>query len=334
MDGRERFIKRYGTYAQYVSVFPDGTEVPWNPLTIGEYLSFVNNLYYSPDEIEDIIFKKCVPDPYFHKDPNLKAGTVSTVSFAILANSSPQTIEELNAILNYHRNSIYSNIIEELVIHVCWAFPSYKIEDVYALDYDTFLKRVAQAEYKLMRSGIIQKPFTIQNTQNIEEQQMQPREEKLEKRLRENKKLREKFEKQRDMISEQQGQKVVKTEAGPVIVSPIITDQKSVVITKDMELAHNILSQNKEESIKMVNETLPIYQDYIDKINNGEKLTPSMIKTIEQKKEEALKRMEKNKEEYTKRLAEERKTKQKEYINLQRKFEKSLNKKQKKKLQK
>ena len=38
---------------------------------------------------------------------------------------------------------------------------SYKLEDIYAMDYETFLFRLAQAEAKLLTMGVIKEPFVI-----------------------------------------------------------------------------------------------------------------------------------------------------------------------------
>ena len=76
-------------------------------------------------------------------------GVISTVVKMILYMSGARRPEELFDHLEKHRRDV-GNIEEQLLITICKAFPSYTPEDLESLDWQTILKRAAQAEAVLM----------------------------------------------------------------------------------------------------------------------------------------------------------------------------------------
>jgi hypothetical protein len=159
--------KSYG--GVYVTAFDDGFLVPWKPLSIGDFLK------YSQDRqrgiipvvcLEDEIFLKCVQDESILRQmPFLKAGIVTTVVINIWQFSGPSGIEEFTNDLNTARYLLDSpdvRILHELVQLISIAFP-YKPEEIYEMDYQKFLFRVAQSEKKLLQMGIfLKEPITVQ----------------------------------------------------------------------------------------------------------------------------------------------------------------------------
>lgn len=154
---------KYGS--GYCTVFDDDIIIHWTPLSIGDFIKY--ELLFKSNSlpiaiIEDEIFKKCVKDKEYIKDINfLPAGLISTVAQNIYDYSGPATIQEFNDFLDYNREQ--SDIpFHQMVTWIVRAFPSYKLEDIYSLEYETFMLRLAQAESLLMRLGIIKEPIYMQ----------------------------------------------------------------------------------------------------------------------------------------------------------------------------
>jgi hypothetical protein len=156
----------------YVTCISKDIKIPWRPLSLGDYLKYVRD--YSrqvipPSILEDEIFKSCVVDKTFIRQmPFMKAGIISTVVQNIWEASGPGGIDEFNQDLETARMSLFSDgtrVLQDLVQLITMAFP-YKPEEIYAMDYETFLLRVAQAEKKLLEMGMIQEPVDIVDGNN------------------------------------------------------------------------------------------------------------------------------------------------------------------------
>lgn len=96
--------------------------------------------------IEENIWEECVIEhsyPSNYQDMN--AGVVSTVARLIIRLSSPMSIEEIKDDLDATREGLV-DIRDQIVTKICEAFPAYKPEDVEKMDWQTQVKRLAQAE--------------------------------------------------------------------------------------------------------------------------------------------------------------------------------------------
>ena len=98
---------QYGTC--FATILPDGTEVAWRPLSIGEFIEYdrlIKSGLYPLAYIENEVFIKCVQNKYLVDSiDTLNAGIISSVAATIIQYSGPHTIEELNYLLNLHRNT-------------------------------------------------------------------------------------------------------------------------------------------------------------------------------------------------------------------------------------
>lgn len=157
--------QKYGT--GYVTVLPDGQFIPWKPLPLSDYIQFQHDSNYgvtSFTQIENEVFKKCVLDNTLVRQLDfLKAGTVTTVAQNVWQYSGPTGINAFNDDLERARAEIRGDnvrAINDLVRIVTMAF-SYTPDDVYAMDYHTFLLRVAQAEDKLLFLNAIEEPIQM-----------------------------------------------------------------------------------------------------------------------------------------------------------------------------
>lgn len=88
------------------------------------------------------------------------AGTVPTVVQNIMMFSGPGSIDQFNQQLNSAR-VVASMAMHEMVGVICRAFAAYTPEQVYALKYDDFLLRLAQAESMLMKAGVLTQPLEL-----------------------------------------------------------------------------------------------------------------------------------------------------------------------------
>jgi len=330
-DERKRLQSIFGNKAKYVSVLADDKEVPWNPLSIGDFLKFTYETDELPDEIDDQVFKKCVTDPYYTSNlDNQLAGTIPSTVNSILKASVPQTEDEFNYLLGRYRQQINTVNLEQLVLLICRAFPAYKPEEVYEMDIYTFCKRVVQSETKLMEMGMLKYPIIIGMTPEEFEKQQKASiaQEKMKKRKLRSENLSAEPKKDiKEFFNE-----YVKNKPTSV---PDTNPEKFVVTNQEVSELNAALTGGEKNDIdflkeKMLKETLPIYKDYLEKMKHG-KITSDTIKTPEQRIEEANKRAIENEKLYNQEkkahdLAEQRKDSQ-----MDKKFKNGLNKKQRKK---
>lgn len=168
--------EKYGSV--FVTTFPDGMSVPWKPLNIGDYIKYDHDIkrgFLTRAQIEDEIFCKSVLDESLVRQaPFIKAGIITTVANNVWQFSGPVGVEEFNFDLDMARgliNNPATKILHELVGLILTAFPIYKPEEVYAMDYETFLIRTAQAENKLMLMKILKQPISLHTTDPVEQQE-------------------------------------------------------------------------------------------------------------------------------------------------------------------
>ena len=271
----------------YIIALPDGRNVPWKPLSLKEFIeidSIRQAGVYSNGQIEDEIFKKCVLDCVLVDNlDKLKAGTVSTVAGVILSYSSPQTIDELNNFLNIKRAQISENVFHQMVITICQAFPAYTPDDIYAMDYETVMQRVALAEQKLASVGILAEPIHF-GTQDEQSQERKPSDRKINKRLHE--------------IHQQQ-----QTKRAPP-PSPPPAAERTVITTKDMAEAQAAYtgmerSDRISRETKMVKETTDVYDRYLEQMRKGEKV---VVPSHEERMQAARERAAENEKKFNKHM--------------------------------
>ena len=161
--------RKYGSV--YVTLFPDGTLVPWKPLSVQDFLLYTVEYQkgFIPDVIlEDEIFCKAVQEPTLIRQfKYLKAGTVTVVVEQILTHSGPQTIEGFNEDLNMARQIILGGtdkVFHELTQLVTLAYPVTP-EQVRSQTYEEFVLQFANAENKLLHIGHIKEPILIESPQ-------------------------------------------------------------------------------------------------------------------------------------------------------------------------
>lgn len=155
------------TGSSFATIFDHGLTVPWKALSIGDFIKYTHD-YARPTTvpaiIEDEIFKKCVIDEdIIRRMDYLPAGVTTTVTLNIWDFSGPTSIESFNQDLQNAREYLVAGglkPIHELVHTIILAFP-YKPEEVYAMDYETFMIRLAQAEEKLLAMGMIKEPVSL-----------------------------------------------------------------------------------------------------------------------------------------------------------------------------
>ena len=165
----------------YITEFPDGIVVPWKPLPIGEFLKYdadLSRCVIPPASLEDEVFRKCVLDDDLlqHRMNELPAGVITTVVHNIWEYSGPETPQQLQSDFEEARNILQgsrSSIIHECAYMIATGF-SYTLEQVYAMDYETFLLRLAQAEAKMLTMRIITAPLTL-NIGEAQQPEVKPR---------------------------------------------------------------------------------------------------------------------------------------------------------------
>ncbi len=277
----------------YVSDTPDGLVIPWRPLSIGEYFEYENKFsigVIAPSVLEDEIFRKCVADKVIAENlDRLKAGTVTTVVANIMKESGPVSALEIEQALEVGRQRA-NQVIHKLVTLICRAFPGYKPDDLYALPFDVFMLRLAQAEDKLIAQGTLQEPISMIP------REMAPAQPPVAEKKRPKVdlgKLAQEYAKQGDKPIEAQFRaEPKKPQQMPLPISK--TDK--VVITKGDMQEHEVLTGTLDEVVKSgMKATEDIYQRYAkNKDASGNVIIPSH----EEREAVAKKRAELNEQRY------------------------------------
>jgi len=274
-----RLREQYGP--AYAIQLPGGKAIPFRLLTLGEYLEYENLIgskTYPYEQIEDEIFKKCVLDQSYLDFFNLlPAGEVSSTVSAIRAYSGPSSAEQFNLDLDIARRRVDSGI-HDMVGTICRAFPSYKPEDVYGMNYDTFVIRVAQAERLLIQAGILTEPVVILSPEPQKQRIKPPR-----------------------MVNPKQ---VYEDQQKPLVPPPLPpTATERTIITKKEMQAHDTELGPDHDKIMMAKQTVGVYQDYIEQLKEGKEI---VIYSDEDRLRIAQERAEKNKENLRKKLEQEK----------------------------
>lgn len=276
----------------FVTVFNDGLLVPWKTLSIGDYIKYSkdkNRGAVPSSHLEDEIFKKCVlDDSIIRQFEYLNAGIVSTVVINIWQFSGPTGVSEFNNDLQVARQMMDApdvRALHELVQVISIAFP-YKPEEIYEMDYQTFLFRLAQSERKLIQMGIyLKEPISLQPA---EEEKPQKRN-KLGKITQPDEQERPKVD-VRKLWEEQQSPKKppppklkpdeVKTtgekwwKKSPVLEAP---NRKNIDFASEAAEDYHLALTGHEkadihiEAAKMVEDAQWIYADLIKELNNRKK---------------------------------------------------------------
>jgi len=171
----------------YQTLFDDGYVV-WTPLPWSEYKKLrearlIRGASLDID-LEEFVYNKCVIFSSYDEEPPAEleleekmlfiedsrldqpAGVVATVVKSILYFSGALKAENIIQQLDAQRG-IIDNIEDQLVVAICRAFPSYTPEDIEKMEWQTVLKRAAQAEATLM-GRMIEPPFRIVTEEDVE----------------------------------------------------------------------------------------------------------------------------------------------------------------------
>jgi len=251
------FSARQKHQDSYVTVFPDGLSVSWKPLPLGLYIQYDQDIkrgLIPQSRLEDEIFQRCVlDDTLVRQMPFLKAGIITTVVLNIWNHSGPTGIDAFNQDLQLARQKLNSDsqVLHDLVGIILMAFP-YKPEEVYAMDYETFLFRLAQAEGLLLKAQRMSEPISLVLPN---QQPQQPA-----KRAVDAKALWERQQRQKPRPKEP------KYKISPVLEAP---NPKRINFSKESaELEAFALSGHEREDQfllreQMLKDTIPVYSELI-----------------------------------------------------------------------
>lgn len=281
---RQIYDIRKAHQGTYLTAFPDGTIIPWKPLSINDWIKYSRdyNRGVIPDSyLEDEIFRKCVLDQSFIRQlDHLAAGKITTVVTNIWQFSGPLQFDSLVNDLNTSRQLLQSEgieVIHQLATLISTAFP-YKPEEVYALDYETLLLRAMQAEQKLLLLGIIQEPIQITKQANNQQSTNAPRKPRVDA-----KKLYDEQQKKKKQPTPPPQTKEKWWNVSPVLESENPTqidfaierqaDDLTVLDNHDRreppEIRNFIIQKKtKETRAKMVEDAKVIYKDLIAEMRN------------------------------------------------------------------
>jgi hypothetical protein len=282
----------------FLSETPDGQVIPWKPLSIENWIKYTNTIssnLFAPSIIFQEIFRLCVLDKTFVDNiDKQKIGTIQLVVENILEMSGPKGLSGLDNDIKQSR-TIISTPIHQFVSLICQAFQGYTPDDVYKMDYETLLLRLALAEDKLLKTGILKEPIMLSSG----EEEQQPVRNKRKSKI-DTKKLKEEFEKEKNnwRLGPKEKPKKAIAEEEKTIDDKI--EKGKVIIPKEAHMAKASAgidySDLPVEELKMLQDARKIYASYYEQLNKGEKINiPSqeeivvnVQKQIEKEKQELL----------------------------------------------
>lgn len=284
----------YGS--SYFTETPDGQIIPWKPLSIEEFVEYqtlLSSSLFSSYVLQIEIFRRCVTDKIIVDNIDIqKAGTIALVVEGILLVSGPNSQEELNNRIIESRKTI-NNLVHQIVSVICQAFPSYTPDVLYKMNYETLILRLALAEDKLLKAGLIEEPLSFfskdKNTNKIKN-----------KRL---KNLKEDFEQKKDyrLNPNNPRAKVEIENIKPKFKDNFNEDGRLIITSQQMSektgagIAFEDLPIEEDRMLKEANELFGYYKKQLETQGKMEilkeedriRITTQQIK--EQKKEESEK---------------------------------------------
>jgi hypothetical protein len=273
--------REYGS--NWISILPDGSEIPWRQLTLQEFIDYNNLLVanqYTLADIEDEVFAKAVLDPFYVENIDLLlAGTISAVVYQIMLVSGTTEPGQLQNDLNQARHLV-NNFFDEAVVHICTVFPAYTPEEVFALNYDVFIKRLAQAERKLLSIGFITEPLQIFGPEDTPVQQTAPVEKPSERKKREyfEERQRRMEERTADLNSSTQ-QSIPQSNRSS---GTVITKSQMSRTAEGSHTGHDLMDKGLwEHDARQGLEH--IYPEYFKLMKEGKKITPETIQEVKGK---------------------------------------------------
>ena len=270
--------KEFGDH--FVTEFSDGTIVPWRVLSIGDFLKCENQFQlgrHPPAETENEVFSLCVLDPGIVNNlARLKAGIVSTVVAHIMETSGPKTPEQMNETLEFCRG-ITNAAIHQCIISITQAFPAYTPEQIYAMDYETMMLRLAQAEFKMLSMGVWKEPVSFGQIGEQKRPKVKPKD------------LKQTFDQQQEPPRPKSIEEIPRSKPP----SPKPQSAEQTIITQQDILEHKTAMSGHDKDMiasrEAANEIAAFYPDYLKQMAEGKKIT---IKTDEERVAEANARSE------------------------------------------
>ena len=195
---------------------------------------------------------------------------------AVLAFSGPHGgVEELSYSLELARQKVQMNVFHSVVPLICQVFPAYKPEELYQLDYETFMLRLAQAEDRLLNTNILAEPIQFLTPEETPSKQRRPNA-KVEQLLN----LREQHKQQKEGSKKMTVSKPQVSEEElyfPPVPEKDSVEEQTVITTMDMqEHTMHYMGHEVDDRIileyEMSENTSPVYKEYQEQIAKGEKV--------------------------------------------------------------
>ncbi len=285
----------------YVTETPDGLIVPWKPLSLGDYLEYDYQIkagLIDRSVLENEIFRKCVTDPILIRNiDKQKAGTITVVATSIMANSGIDDVATFNRLFDQSR-ALARQPVHQLVGLICRAFPGYTPDDIYEMDFQKMVFRLAQAEDKLLTLGMLTEPIDI-FVEGEEEESPQPVQKKPPAPKKDykidTKKMKESYDKQQGPKSKKLNLSS-QLEKEELDLGSTKEGEQFVVDSSLMLTGMEVGDENDARSMKKSAET--IYGDYLKQIPTLKKGDKIKIKPVEQRVEEYKEMVKKRKQDY------------------------------------
>jgi hypothetical protein len=287
------YRKRYG--GNWLTHFPDNNlEIPWRQLTIQEFLDY-NDLFksgrYTEVEVEDEVFQLAVLEPiYVDNIDILPAGIISVVVAHILQVSGASSPEQLTEQLNISRYKV-QDFMSSAVTLICSVFPAYKPEDVFNLNYDRFMERLAMAEKRLLELGLLKEPLSVLAPEQSAPPQVERPSDKRRRELLEARKAE--LEKKLGNLNQD-----LKVPTKSSMKDQFIVGKKDMSSRMDTDTGHDLMDKALWQHDAMQG-LEHIYPEYFKLMKEGKKITPDTINTV---KGTSKKEVESKHEEYINKI--------------------------------
>ncbi len=291
----------------YIAETPDGIVVPFKLLSLGDYFKYTSSLNSNlivASVIEDEIFCKCVQDEVLVQNiDKQKAGTVTIIVKTILQTSAPNSPDEFEYLFNINREAV-NHTLHLTVRTICLAFPAYTPDDIYKMDIQDIMFRLAQAERKLIDTGFLKEPLAF-----FEEVEPQKKPKQKKSKI-DTKKLQQAFEEQ-SFTQPREPPKIASAKNSVVVEEesyqgPRLRSENGDTVVSLGELVRNLdsdVTANSPEERQMLRDAKLMYRDQLERLKKGEKIK---IAPHEQRVEEGRKRLEANRKKLQEKLRKSR----------------------------
>lgn len=145
---------------------PDNLKVLIRPLSYNlfrRYKYLLEERLLTEAEVENAIFKQCVLNEDLTEcyPEAMDAGIVTTVVREVLKISTPQSLEETEALVSHFMGEYFEDLYEIMLRVITSAYPTYLPTELDKMSWISIIKLFSRAQVLLLERGLIKEPIRL-----------------------------------------------------------------------------------------------------------------------------------------------------------------------------